>query len=57
MEVDYSVIRLNNKTVGSTEGITFLYPQPLEKGKTYTFRVLGVKGNKPVAEVEIKVSP
>jgi len=57
VEVDYSVIRLNNKTVGSTEGITFLYPQQLEKGKTYTFRVLGVKGNKPVAEVEIKVSP
>ncbi len=56
-KVDYSQILLGNKTVATVKGSTYIYPHPLKKGQKYTFRVIGIKGNRPVAQVVIEVSP
>ena len=57
IEVDYSKVLLGNKTVATVRGSTYIYPHPLERGKSYTFRVIGIKGNREVAQVVIEVSP
>ncbi len=57
VKVDYSVILLEGKEIATTRGWNYLYPKPLERGKTYTFKVVGIKGDKPVVETVIKVSP
>ena len=57
IEVDYSKVLLGNKTVATVRGSTYIYPHPLERGKSYTFRVIGIKGNRAVAQVVINVSP
>ncbi|HIC09484.1 MAG TPA: hypothetical protein EYO62_05485 [Aquificales bacterium] len=56
IKVDYSVIFLNGREIATTPEWNYLYPKPLERGKTYTFKVVGIKKDKPVAETIIKVS-
>jgi len=57
LKVDYSQILLGDKRIATVEGSTYIYPRPLEGGKRYTFRVVGIRGNRPVAEVVIEVTP
>lgn len=57
IKVDYSIILLGKKRITTTKGWNYIYPHLLEKGKTYTFKVVGIKGNNPVAEAVIEVSP
>lgn len=57
VKVDYSEILLGEKLIATSKGSTYIYPHPLEKGRRYTFKVVGIKGGKPVAEVVIEVSP
>jgi len=54
--VEYSEIYLNGKKVATVKGYTYLYTQPLEKGKTYTFEVVGFSKGKPKAKVEIRIN-
>lgn len=56
VKVDYSVILFDGKKIATTKGWNYLYPKPLERGKTYTFEVVGIKEGKPVAKVVITVS-
>lgn len=57
VKVDLYELYLNGKKIATLKGSIYLYPKPLEKGKSYTFKVVGYKGGKPVAQTEIKVSP
>ena len=57
VKVDYAQILLGEKLIATTGGSTYIYPHPLEGGKTYTFKVVGIRGGKPVVEVDIEVSP
>ena len=56
VKVDHSEVYLNGEKIATVKGYTYLYPKPLERGKTYTFEVVGFKNGKPKAKVEIKVN-
>lgn len=54
-KVDYSLIYKGSTLLGRTDGYTFLVKETIEKPTT--FRVIGIKNNRKVGEVLIKVSP
>ena len=56
VKVDYSIIFLGRKKIAVTKDWNYLYPKPLEEGRVYPFKVVGVKNGKPIAEAVIKVS-
>jgi hypothetical protein len=55
IEVDYSEVYLGDKPLGRTTDFSFIYTGKLEK--KITFKVVGYKNGKPVAEVLIEVNP
>jgi len=53
IKVELSKVYLNNTLLGKTDGNTFLVREKIKP--PVTFKVVGIKENKPIAEVFIKV--